>query len=115
MFVVFLVIAIIMAVAAIMLQNKANKDKTKYVNRPSVISNPSSDLFYNQKYAIVSLLAYIQGASAISAYGDEANQIVWSTFSSMGLSKNDVEKMLRLSMNNNPDREINKIVASLKE
>ena len=69
----------------------------------------------DQKYAIISLLAFLQGASPQSAFNDEANKIVQSTISSLGLTKEEAEKHIKASMNRNPDQEIDKIMHALKE
>lgn len=67
-----------------------------------------------QKYAVVFLIAFIQGASAQSAYSAEANQIVQSIISSLGLSNEEVERVIKASMNRNPDQEIDKAMNNLK-
>ena len=69
----------------------------------------------DQKYAIISLLAFLQGASPQSAFNDEANKIVQSTISSLGLTKEEAEKHIKASMKRNPDQEIDKIMHALKE
>lgn len=75
----------------------------------------NQDFTLNQKYAIISLLAFLQGASPQSAFNDEANKIVQSTISSLGLTKEEAEKHIKASMNRNPDQEIDKIMHALKE
>ena len=80
-----------------------------------MITNPATDLYINEKYAIVQLLIFVQGASSASAFDDEANRIVQSTIISLGLSKNQVVKFLQVSMGHNPDREIDRMIMSLKE
>ena len=69
----------------------------------------------NQKYAVISLLAFIQGASPQSAFNDEANEIVQSTISSLGLTKEEAEQHIKSSMGHNPEQEIDKIMNALKK
>ena len=71
-----IIIAIIGIVLFVLFRRSANKSAEKFANRPSVITNPSEDLFPNQKYAIVGLFATIQGTSPITAYDEEINKIV---------------------------------------
>lgn len=112
---ILLIAAVLLAIACFYLHRSANKADERFENRPSVITNPSQDLFTNQKYAIVGLLAFIQGASPLSAYSNEANQIVQSTIFSLGLSQQDVEKYLKLAMKHDPERHMNRLINSLKE
>ena len=72
-------------------------------------------MFPNQKYAIVGLFASIQGASPITAYDEDVNKMVQSTIFSLGLSRAEVERYLQMSMSRNPERELNRIIDSLKE
>lgn len=111
----FLIIGAILLVISISLHKSSDKAEENFANRPTVITNPEKDLFINQKYAIVKLLAYIQGASPESAYNDEANRIIQSTISSLGLSMSEVEKVLKCSMSYDPEREVDHIVRSLNE
>lgn len=67
-----------------------------------------------QKHAIVFLLAFIQGVSPQSAYSTEADQIVQSIISQLGLSNEEVERVIKASMNRNPDQEIDKAMNALK-
>ncbi len=112
---ILLIIAALLAIGSIWLHKSADKEKEKFRDRPATVVTPSQDLFPNQKYAIIRLMAYIQGASPKSAYDDEANRIMQSTVSSLGLSFSDVEKCLKASMNRDPEREINRILSSLDE
>lgn len=112
---VLIALAIIFAVLSFLMHRSADRDEERFANRPMVISNPAEDLFTNQKYAIVGLLAYVQGASALSAYSDEAGSIVQSTIFSLGLSPKDVDRYIKVSLNHDPERNIYRIVASLKE
>ncbi len=89
--------------------------ESQFNNSPSTIYDPSEDLSTNQKYAIVGLLAYIQGSSPRSAYDSEANNIVQSTIFSLGLSKYEVKKYLQSSLHRNPEHSFYRIVDSLKE
>ncbi len=110
-----IIIAIIGIVLFVLFHRSADKSAEKFANRPSVITNPSEDLFPNQKYAIVGLFASIQGASPITAYDEDVNKMVQSTIFSLGLSRAEVERYLQMSMSRNPERELNRIIDSLKE
>lgn len=112
---ILLIIAVVLAIASFYLHRNADNAKEQFKNRPNVITNPSQDLFTNQKYAIVGLLAFIQGASPLSAYDKEANQIVQSTIFSLGLSQPDVERYLKLAMTHAPEEHMNRLIDSLKE
>lgn len=115
MAIVLIVLAVLCFVGYVLLHQNADKSESQFSNRTSSISDSSRDLFTNQKYAIVGLLAYIQGSTPKSAYNEEANNIVQSTIFSLGLSRSEVEKYLKVSMNRNPDEIILQIVDSLKE
>ena len=67
-----------------------------------------------QAYAVIGLLAFIQGSSPSSAYSSEANQIVQSMINKLGLSQHDIEKYLKSSLNSAPDECINRLINSLK-
>ena len=110
-----IIIAIIGIVLFVLFHRSADKSAEKFANRPSVITNPSEDLFPNQKYALVGLFATIQGASPITAYDDDINKMVQSTIFSLGLSRSDVEHYLSVSMKRDPEREFCRIIDSLKE
>lgn len=112
---VLLIIAAILFVACILLHRSADKEEEKFADRPTIITNPAKDLFTNEKYAIAKLLAFIQGASSTSAFDEEANKIVQSTIFSLGLSQGEVEKLLKNSMNHNPEDEMRRIFQSLDE
>jgi len=112
--ILFIISAVLLIVSAL-LNRRANKMDEKFANRPTVIIDPSKDLFINQKYAIVRLLAFIHGASPISAFDEEANRIVQTTNFSLGISQSEVEKLLKHSISCNPDQEICRIIQSLDE
>ena len=97
------------------LHNSADKQEAKFKNRPSTITSPSNDLFMNQKYAIINILAFAQGANSISAYSDEANSILNKWCSKLGLTKTDVEKSIRHSMSLSPERSVQIIRDSMIE
>lgn len=80
----------------------------------ATVENDIKTMSAEQKHAIVFLLAFIQGASPQSAYSTEANQIVQSIISSLGLSNEEVERVIKASMNRNPDQEIDKAMNALK-
>ena len=112
---VLIILAIVLLFISVFLHNSANKQEAKFNNRPSVITSPSNDLFPNQKYAIINILAFAMGANPVSAYSDEANVILKQWSSKLGLSEEDVEKSIRLSMNYPPERSIQRIRNSLIE
>ena len=76
---ILIVLAVVLAAFSFWMYRSADKSEERFANRPSVITNPEKDLFSNQKYAIVKLLAFIQGASPLSAFNEEANRIAQST------------------------------------
>ena len=115
MAVVLIIIAILLFIISVSLHKSADKIENRYNNRPSIITSPSSDLFTNQKYAIINILAYAQGANYISVYSDEANSIVDKWFSKLGLTKTDVEKSIRHSMSLSPERSVQIIRDSMIE
>lgn len=108
-------ILIVILLGCICLYRSSKKTEQEFANRPSVITNPAKDLFINEKYAIVRLLAYVQGANSISAYSDEASKIVQSTIFELGLSQKEVVKVLRVSMSHAPERQLYQILSSLDE
>lgn len=112
---ILLVIGILGLICSFWLRRSADKMGEKNNNRPTVITDPAKDLYTNQKYAIAGILCMIQGASQSSAYSEEANNIVWSTIFSLGLSRNDVEKHLRSTMNDSPQDIVRRIKDSLRE
>lgn len=111
---VVIILTLIFIGLLIFIRNSDKRDEN-FADRPLVINNPEKDLLINQKYAIVKLLAFVQGSSPLSAYSDEADKIVQSIISSLGLSKLDVSKIIRISMSHNPEREIEQIFYSLEE
>ena len=108
-------IAVICLIVGFILHRSADKSEKQFDNRPSVITNPAKDLYPNQIYAIVGLLASVQGASAITAFDEDVNKMVQSTIFSLGLSMSDVERYLKGSVGRNPDQEFDRVIASLKE
>lgn len=65
---VLIILAVVFFLISTSLHNSADKQEAKFKNRPSTITSPSNDLFTNQKYAIINILAYAQGANYISVY-----------------------------------------------
>ena len=112
---VLIILAVVFFLIITSLHNSADKQEAKFKNRPSTITSPSNDLFTNQKYAIINILAYAQGANYISVYSDEANSIVDKWFSKLGLTKTDVEKSIRHSMSLSPERSVQIIRDSMIE
>ena len=112
---VLIILAVVFFLISTSLHNSADKQEAKFKNRPSTITSPSNDLFTNQKYAIINILAYAQGANYISVYSDEANSIVDKWFSKLGLTKTDVEKSIRHSMSLSPERSVQIIRDSMIE
>lgn len=112
---VLIIIAVVFFLISMSLHNSADKQEAKFNNRPSTITSPSNDLFTNQKYAIINILAFAQGANSISAYSDEANSILNKWCSKLGLTKTDVEKSIRHSMSLSPERSVQIIRDSMIE
>lgn len=103
---VLIILAVVFFLISMSLHNSADKQEAKFNNRPSTITSPSNDLFTNQKYAIINILAFAQGANSISAYSDEANSILNKWCSKLGLTRTDVEKSIRHSMSLSPERSV---------
>ena len=112
---VLIILAVVFFLISMSLHNSADKQEAKFKNRPSTITSPSNDLFTNQKYAIINILAYAQGANHISVYSDEANSILDKWCSKLGLTKTDVEKSIRHSMSLSPERSVQIIRDSMIE
>ena len=112
---VLIILAVVFFLISMSLHNSADKQEAKFNNRPSTITSPSNDLFMNQKYAIINILAFAQGANSISAYSDEANSILNKWCSKLGLTKTDVEKSIRHSMTLSPERSVQIIRDSMIE
>ena len=112
---VLIILAVVFFLIRMYLYNSADKEEAKFNNRPSTITSPSNDLFTNQKYAIINILAFAQGANSISAYSDEANSILNKWCSKLGLTKTDVEKSIRHSMSLSPERSVQIIIDSMLE
>ena len=112
---ILIILAVVFFLISMYLNNSADKQEAKFKNRPSTITSPSNDLFTNQKYAIINILVYAQGANYISVYNDEANSIVDKWCSKLGLTKNDVEKSIRHSMSLSPERSVQIIRDSMIE
>ena len=112
---VLIILAVVFFLISLSLHNSADKQEAKFNNRPSTITSPSNDLFMNQKYAIINILAFAQGANSISAYSDEANSILNKWCSKLGLTKTDVEKSIRHSMSLSPERSVQIIRDSMIE
>lgn len=112
---VLIILAVVFFLIRMYLYNSADKEEAKFNNRPSTITSPSNDLFTNQKYAIINILAFAQGANSISAYSDEANSILNKWCSKLGLTKTDVEKSIRHSMSLSPERSVQIIRDSMIE
>ena len=112
---VLIILAVVFFLISMSLHNSADKQEAKFNNRPSTITSPSNDLFMNQKYAIINILAFAQGANSKSAYSDEANSILNKWCSKLGLTKTDVEKSIRHSMSLSPERSVQIIRDSMIE
>lgn len=112
---VLIILAVVFFFIRMYLYNSADKEEAKFNNRPSTITSPSNDLFTNQKYAIINILAFAQGANSISAYSDEANSILNKWCSKLGLTKTDVEKSIRHSMRFSPERSVQRMRDSMIE
>lgn len=112
---VLIILAVVFFLISMSLHNSADKQEAKFNNRLSTITSPSNDLFTNQKYAIINILAFVQGANSISAYSDEANSILNQWCSKLGLTRTDVEKSIRHSMSLSPERSVQIIRDSMIE
>ena len=112
---VLIILAVVFFLISMSLHNSADKQEAKFNNRPSTITSPSNDLFTNQKYAIINILAFVQGANSISTYSDEANSILNQWCSKLGLTRTDVEKSIRHSMSLSPERSVQIIRDSMIE
>lgn len=110
-----LVVAAFFALLSFWMHRSADKSEAKFENRPMVISNPAVDLFKNEKYAIIKLFAFVQGASSRSAFNSEANALVGSVFSTLGLSQSEIAKYIELSMRRDSEREADRMMESLNE
>lgn len=115
MIAILIILAIAIFFINVFLHNRSDKHEEIFKNRPSTITTPSSDLFPNQKYAIINLLALAQGANSVSAYSDIANGILNQWLSNLGLSKAEAEKSMRVSTSLSPDRSIQIIRNSMIE
>ena len=115
MIAVLIILAVVFFLICMSLHNSADKQEAKFNNRPSTITSPSNELFTNQKYAIINILAFAQGANSISAYSDKANSILNKWCSKLGLTKTDVEKSIRHSMSLSPERSVQIIRDSMIE
>ena len=58
MAVILIILAIVFFFIMISLHNSADKQKAEFNNRPSIITSTANDLFTNQKYAIINILAF---------------------------------------------------------
>lgn len=112
---VLIILAIVFFFISVSLHNSADKQEEKFNNRPLIITSPSNDLFTNQKYAIINILAFAQGTNSVSAYSDEANGILNQWLSKLGLSHVEAEKAIRLSMSLPPERSVQIIRDSMVE
>lgn len=112
---VLIILAVVFFFISVSLHNSADKQEEKFNNRPSTITSPSSDLFANQKYAIINILAFAQGANSVSAYSDVANGILNQWLSRLGISQAEAEKIIRHSMSLSPERSIQIIRDSMVE
>lgn len=112
---VLIILAIVFFFISVSLHNSADKQEEKFNNCPLTITSPSNDLFTNQKYAIINILAFAQGANSVSAYSDEANGILNQWLSKLGLSQVEAEKAIRLSMSLPPERSVQIIRDSMVE
>ena len=115
MVVILIILAIVFFFISMFLRRSADKHEEKFNNRPSIITSPSNDLFTNQKYAIINILAYAQGTNSVSAYSDEANGIMNQWLSKLGLSQAEAVKAIRFSMSLPPERSIQVIRDSMIE
>lgn len=92
-----------------------DKDEQKHWCEQNGLDSNTSTTYLStpQKHAIVRLAAFVQGASVLSVYDEDANKIVQSLFSEFGMSVKDVETCLRSSMMKDGERELKDIVDTL--
>lgn len=111
---ILFILLVVCLVAMVLLRRSNEKSEREFANRPYVITNPAKDLFSNEKYAIVRLFALVQGASPLTAFDEDISEMVQSIIFSLGLSKSEVEWILKNTMSN-PERETHRMIESLKE
>ena len=90
----------------------SSNPKTKPI-KCRIISYPLIDLTDIEKHAITKLVAFVLGASPISAFSNEANEAASAIFSSLGISQVEIEKVLQDSIYSNTDKEVESILSSL--
>lgn len=115
MVVFFIILTVACFFISVSLHKSTNEHEAKFNNCPSKINSPSNDLFKNQKYAIINILAFTIGTNSISAYSDEANMILNQWCLKLGLSKDEMEKSIQHSMKFTPERSIKIIIDSMIE
>ena len=81
---------------------------------PVKIIDATHDLTQEQKYALISLFAMIQGTSPKSAYDPFAQEIFFSQARRMGLSQMELENFLRTGTINNRHRFV-KVLKSIRD
>lgn len=115
MVIVLLILGIVFLFISISLHKSADEHETKFNQRPSIISVPSQDLMTNQKYAIINLLGFVLGTNAISAYNQNCNAILNQWMMKLGLSRQEVEKAMKVSMSFSPEKSVQIMRDSLCE
>ena len=112
--VVLLILAGFCLYGYIRLHKSADESAAKFANRPSVIVDPKTDLSLNQKYAILGLLSFLEAAVGPISLRNELS-IISEIRGSLGLSTNEIEKYMKVSMRQSPDLVISRMINSLKE
>lgn len=112
--VVLIILAGLCLYGCIKLHKSADEADAKFANRPSVIVNPQNDLSTNQKYAIIGLLSFLEGAVRPVNLRDEL-LIIAEIRDSLGLSMSEIEKYMKVAVRQNPDLFISRMINSLKE
>jgi len=99
-----------------LLNEKFDNDMKKYhESLPTHIVNPATDLRTNQKYAVLRILAWVQGCSPLTAYGLCGDEISGRIFKSLGISKEDAAHVLQLDMRRDPEKVLQQIFNCLDE
>lgn len=91
------------------------ESSTEKEEETQITETKTENFTEEQKHAVVSLLAYIQGSSPISASNDEVDRICQSILLQLGVSESEKELILMESMCHDPEKEVDKIIDSLSE
>lgn len=117
MFVVVVIIVVVLFFVFRALWNeKIDNDSQKYyASLPMHITNPATDLRTNQKFAVLRILAFVQGCSPKTAYGFGGNEISQTIFNSLGISREEAVRVLKVDMYKDPEKVFQEIFDCLDE